>query len=260
MPRWRSDIHRVRPAVGNGSPVLLLVDSFNRYVEPENARAARRVLEAAGDQVIEPEPDGRPLCCGRTLLSVGRVAEARDEARRMIRTLAPWLARSVPIVGLEPSCLLTLRDEYPSLLPRDESGTLATRALLLEEFLAEEAAAGRLTLDLKPIAKTAHLHGHCHQKSFGAMPAVVAALRLVPDLTVLPIESSCCGMAGSFGYEAEHYDLSQQMAERSLLPAVRQAPTDALIVADGTSCRQQIAHGSGRQALHVARVLEMALG
>ena len=259
LPRWRRDQHRGRPPAGDGVPVVLLVDSFNRTFEPENARAARRVLDAAGYHVIEPEPSGRPLCCGRTLLSVGLVEEARAEAKRMSDTLAPWIARNLPIIGLEPSCLLTLRDEFTSLLPRATAEPLAARALLLEEFLVEESASGRLKLALKPMAKAAHLHGHCHQKSFGAMPAVVAALKLIPELAVTAIESSCCGMAGSFGYEAEHYDLSLRMAERSLLPAVRGAPADALIVADGTSCRHQIAHGSGREALHVARVLEMAL-
>ena len=132
--------------------------------------------------------------------------------------------------------------------------------MLFEEFLAREKKAGRLPLELKPLEqKTALLHGHCHQKAFGAMSAVQEALALIPDLAVKPIESSCCGMAGSFGYEAEHYDTSIAMAELSLLPAVRQADQDALVVADGTSCRHQIADGTSRQALHVAQVLDRAL-
>jgi Fe-S oxidoreductase len=168
--------------------------------------------------------------------------------------------RGVPVVGLEPSCLLTLRDEFRVVLPGDATATLAGHALLLEEFLAREADAGRLKLKLDPLPQArALLHGHCHQKAFGAMPAVERTLRLVPGLEVETVESSCCGMAGAFGYEARHYDVSMRMAEASLLPKVRAAEAATLIVADGTSCRHQIADGAGRAALHVARVLERAL-
>ena len=175
----------------------------------------------------------------------------------MLKALEPWLAHELPVIGLEPSCLFTLRDEYGVLLPGTEA--LARRAVLLEEFLAAEADAGQLQLKLKAIGRQALLHGHCHQKSFGAMGAVERALHLVPGLDVKTVETSCCGMAGSFGYEAEHYDVSMKMAEAGLLPAVRAASAETLIVADGTSCRNQIAHGSRRPALHVARVLERAL-
>ncbi len=166
----------------------------------------------------------------------------------------------MPIVGLEPSCLLTLRDEYLSMLPAADTKPLSQNAFLFEEFLAKEHKAGRLTLTLKPLPqKTALLHGHCHQKAFGVMGTVQTVLGLVPELTVKPIESSCCGMAGAFGYEADHHAVSMQMAEAKLLPAVRAAGADALIVADGTSCRHQIHDGAQREALHVARVLEQAL-
>jgi Fe-S oxidoreductase len=175
----------------------------------------------------------------------------------MLDALGPWLAHGIPIVGLEPSCLFTLRDEYGVLLPGTEA--LAKHSFLFEEFLAAEATAGRLDLRLKPVASEAMLHGHCHQKAFAVMGAVEQVLRLVPGLNVRTVESSCCGMAGSFGFEAEHYDVSMKMAEASLLPAVRQAPAETLVVADGTSCRHQIEHGAQRQALHVARVLEKAL-
>ena len=165
----------------------------------------------------------------------------------------------MPIVGLEPSCLFTLVDELPSLL-RDAAGAVPGQAMLFEAFLAREARAGRLdALKLEPIAAKALVHGHCHQKAFDAMGDVTAALKLIPGPDVAVIESSCCGMAGSFGYEAEHYDVSMKMGELALLPAVRNAGADALIVADGTSCRHQIADGAGRRALHVARVLERAL-
>jgi len=239
--------------------VVLFVDTFNRYFEPEYARAAVRVLEAANYRVLvaQPQVGERPLCCGRTFLAAGLVVQARHEARRMLAALRPFVDTDVPVVGLEPSCLYTLRDEYTVLLP--EAKSLAARAILFEEFLSSEADAGRLALALKPLAQEALLHGHCHQKAFGAMGAVEKALALVPGLKVKVVESSCCGMAGSFGYEAEHYEVSMKMGELSLLPAVRAAAPEALIVADGTSCRHQVADGAGRHALHVARVLERAL-
>jgi Fe-S oxidoreductase len=204
---------------------------------------------------------GRPLCCGRTFLAAGMVNEARHEARRLLEALLPYAARGVPVVGLEPSCLLTLRDELGAMFPGDEAAKLGAQALLFEEFLAREADAGRLALDLNALpGGKALLHGHCHQKAFGAMPAVERALKLVPGLEVETVESSCCGMAGAFGYEARHYDVSMKMAEAALLPKVRAADAGTLVVADGTSCRHQIADGAGREAVHVARVLERALG
>jgi len=242
--------------------VVLWVDTFNNYFEPENARAALAVLRAAGYRVHLPRArdSARPLCCGRTFLAAGLVAEAEAEARRMIATLKPFIDRGVPVIGLEPSCLLTLRDEFISMLPGGDAAELALNAMLLEEFLAREADAGRLKLKLKALPqKKALLHGHCHQKAFAVMPAVERVLRLVPQLDVELIESSCCGMAGSFGYEAEHYEVSMKMAEASLLPKARAADANTLIVADGTSCRHQIADGAQRSALHVARVLERAL-
>jgi Fe-S oxidoreductase len=163
------------------------------------------------------------------------------------------------VVGLEPSCLYSFRDEIPSLLKSDDARRVADQALLFEEFIAREASAGRLKLTLAPIAKRALLHGHCHQKSFAAMGAVETALRLVPELAVETVESSCCGMAGDFGYGADTIDVSLKMAELSLLPAVRKAAADTLVVADGTSCRHQIKDGAAREALHVARVLAMSV-
>ncbi|HKA74788.1 MAG TPA: FAD-binding oxidoreductase, partial [Xanthobacteraceae bacterium] len=176
-----------------------------------------------------------------------------------LSALAPFLARDVPVVGLEPSCILGFRDEVPALIASEEATRLATQALTFEEFLSREATAGRLNLALAPTAKRALVHGHCHQKSFEAFDAVLAVLNLVPELAVTPIESSCCGMAGSFGYDAATIDVSLAMGELSLLPAVRQAELDTLIVADGTSCRHQIRDGSGREAVHVARVLARGL-
>jgi FAD/FMN-containing dehydrogenase/Fe-S oxidoreductase len=268
LPQWqrrpflRSAAGRYQVRAPADCDAVLLADTFNNYFEPENAVAALRVLEAASLRVHVARAAGRarPLCCGRTFLAVGMVNEAREEARRMIAALAPYVAHGVPVVGLEPSCLLTLRDEFRVLLPGDETAQLAAQALLLEEFLAREAEAGRLRLKLGALPEArALLHGHCHQKAFGAMPAVERVLGLVPGLAVETVESSCCGMAGAFGYEARHYDVSLKMAEAALLPKVRAADGATLIVADGTSCRHQIADGSGRAAIHVARVLERAL-
>ncbi|MFY9692638.1 MAG: FAD-binding oxidoreductase, partial [Xanthobacteraceae bacterium] len=158
-----------------------------------------------------------------------------------------------------PSCLFSFRDEIPALLKSDAARRVADNALLFEEFLAREAAAGKLDLKLAPLKKRAFLHGHCHQKSFDTMSSVEATLKLVPELAVETIESSCCGMAGAFGFHADTIDVSRAMGELSLLPAVRKAPDDAIIVADGTSCRHQIHDGAGREAIHVARVLAAAL-
>jgi FAD/FMN-containing dehydrogenase/Fe-S oxidoreductase len=260
LPKWRGDYFVDRAWTKSGErEVLLFVDTFSRWFEPENPRAAIRVLEAAGYRVhlAAPVLHGRPLCCGRTFLSAGLVREARAEAARVLEALGPWAARGVPVVGLEPSCLLSFRDELPGLLP--EGKALGENAFLFEEFVAREASAGRFSVSWKESKSTVYLHGHCHQKAFDAMPAVEQALRLVPGLELKTIQTSCCGMAGSFGYEAEHYDVSMKMAEAALLPAVRAAPADALIVADGTSCRHQIADGSGRRAIHAARVLAQAL-
>jgi Fe-S oxidoreductase len=280
LPRWRRDYFRGQSEVSQGGAesargadgggdqrpaaraVVLLADTFNTYFEPENLRAAVRVLAAAGCRVTvaAPADDGRPLCCGRTYLATGMVDEARAEARRTVAALAPHVARGAAVVGLEPSCLLGLRDEFRALLPGRDTDTLAAAALTFEEFLARESAAGRLALELrKSRYSRALVHGHCHQKAFGVMPSVVAALKLVPGLTVDTIASSCCGMAGAFGYQARHVDVSMRMAELALLPAVRSAGTDTVVVADGTSCRHQIHDGAARQAVHVACVLAECL-
>ena len=248
-------------AHGDGSEVVLFADTFNTWFEPENARAAVRVLEAAGFRVrtaAPPPGERRPLCCGRTFLAAGLIEEARYELERTLSALAPFIERGVPVVGLEPSCLFTFRDEAPALRLERDPGE--ARFLLFEEFIAEAAAGGAPDLLLRPLeGRRALVHGHCHQKAFGSMPAVERALRLVPGLAVETVASSCCGMAGAFGYEAEHYETSMAMAELGLLPAVRAADRDTLIVAAGTSCRRQIADGADREAWHVARVLEQAL-
>jgi Fe-S oxidoreductase len=273
IPPSQTDVdgrHKVYTRAGQGPDpgtghdergVVLFADTFNRYFEPENLHAALSVLDAAGYVTHLPKPaaGSRPLCCGRTFLSIGQVDEARREAQRTIDALAPFLARNVPIVGLEPSCVFGFRDEIPTMIRGERAKDLATRVLTFEEFLCREAEAGRFAPTLGEVAKRALVHGHCHQKSFDVMGEVERVLRLIPGLTVETVDSSCCGMAGSFGYGADTIDISVAMGERSLLPAVRKADADTIIVADGTSCRQQIRDGTGREALHVARLLASVL-
>jgi FAD/FMN-containing dehydrogenase/Fe-S oxidoreductase len=257
LPRWRSAPFRMAQPAGpaGGRAVILLADTFNRHFEPENLQAAVRVLAASGCRVEEARaPGGRPLCCGRTFLAAGMVDEARAEARRMAAALVPQVRRGAAIVGLEPSCLLTLRDEFSALLPGEDSALLRENAFLLEDYLLETGGAAAF----KPLAKTVHVHGHCHQKAFAAFTPTVALLKRIPNLEVKVIESSCCGMAGAFGYNAETYEVSLRMAELNLLPAVRAAAPDDLIVADGFSCRHQIADGAGRRAVHAAVILSDA--
>jgi FAD/FMN-containing dehydrogenase/Fe-S oxidoreductase len=235
--------------------VVLWTDTFNEHFEPEVARAALQVLQAGGYAVhLARGANGRVPCCGRTHLATGDTDAARAKARTLLDTLLPLAGRGLFIVGLEPSCLLTLRDEYLAMGLGDAARTVAAQALLFEEFIVREARAGRFAPRWRAAAQPMLVHGHCHQKAFGLMDGVQAALRLIPGAQVSMIDSSCCGMAGSFGYEAAHRDVSMRMAEQALLPAVRAAP-DALIVADGTSCRHQIADGAQIAARHVAQVL-----
>jgi len=279
------------PEENHGETVALFVDTFSRWFEPEIPRAAIRVLETAGRRVVPVEPrgggvpggegagdegagargrrrgaggrDGRPLCCGRTYLSAGRVKEAREEAGRLVEALRPFVRRGIPVVGLEPSCVLTLRDEAADLVPGDGVREVAEAALLLEEYLARAPEAGggsHSRPGLGPLSASKVLvHGHCHQKSFGALAPQLEVLDEIPGLAVEAIPSTCCGMAGAFGYEAEHYEDSLAMAELDLLPAVRGAEPGTLLCADGTSCRAQIAHGTGRRALHTAEILARSL-
>jgi len=245
---WRAPVDRPRRP-----DAVFFADTFNRYFEPENCRAAVAVLHGAGLCVADAAvSEPRPLCCGRTYLSVGLVDRAKAEMTRTINALRPHLDADRPVIGLEPSCLLTFRDEAPRLLP-DWDPAWTDRFQLLEEALAERDR------PLGPRPRTAWLHGHCHQKAENAMDPVERTLRKIPELTVKTIDSSCCGMAGVFGYQAETADVSRAMGELALLPAVRGAEVNDLIIADGTSCRHQIADGTGRRAMHVARVLEMSM-
>lgn len=249
------------PSTSTDKEVLLFVDTFNNYMESDIAAAAYRVLSKAGYRVhLNHGEDKRPLCCGRTYLSSGEVDRAKAEALRSLNYLTPYLERDIPIVGLEPSCLLSMRDEFLQYQFGSMANRLADNSFLFEEFLLNEQTAGRFKPELQPLtAKRALVHGHCHQKAFDVMSPVEKVLGWIPELQVETINSSCCGMAGSFGYEQEHYQTSLQMAELSLLPTVRAAAEEDLIVADGTSCRHQIKDGSQRTALHVAQVLDQAM-
>ena len=244
--------------------MVLFADTFNRWFERETVEDALAVLVAAGYRVHLPDALGlEDARCAAAALSSLSVWSTRpgSEARRVLDALGAFVRRGVPVIGLEPSCLFTLRDEYlGDAAGRGDAARSQDQALLFEEFLSSESAEGRLRLPLHPLdAPRALVHGHCHQKAFGAFGATLDVLRLVPELSVEAVESSCCGMAGAFGYDADTYDVSMKMAELSLLPSVRSASADTLIVADGTSCRQQIRDGAGRDAVHAARVLRRAL-
>lgn len=268
LPRWQKPwrpSQSITPhddVMGDGRDLVLFADTFNRYFEPENLAAAERVLAFTGYRLhhVEAADSKRPLCCGRTFLASGLIDEARVEAERTAKAVLPYVEKGCRVIGLEPSCLLTLRDEFKVLLPRDQHEQIAGAAFLFEEALEADLASEKVSLPLKsPGAAIAHLHGHCHQKALDAFGPVEKLLRRIPNLDVRTIESACCGMAGAFGYDASHIGVSKQMAELSLLPALRKAGAQDLIVADGTSCRHQIADGLAREAIHVVRVLDRAL-
>ena len=261
LPVWRSDYFKSSEISNEPKgklPVILFGDTFNRYFEPENLRSAVNVLKAAGYTPFAPIPKSNKnseICCGKTHLSVGNVDLARVTATQLVETYLPYASAGIPIVGLEPSCLFTIKDEIPMLLQSDDADLVAKHVMTFEEILMANANEIRF----KPRKAKALLHGHCHQKAFDAMGPVEQILSYVDGLEVEPIATSCCGMAGDFGYAADTFDYSIQMAELDLLPTVRKASDDTLIIADGTSCRSQIFDGSGRQAIHVARFLDRQL-
>ena len=251
---------------GSEKGVVLLADTFNAYFENENLTAALQVLKAAGYRVHIPQKNksinqksaantcSKEFCCGRTYLAAGMVDKAKETLGELVDHLAPYAQKNIPIIGLEPSCLFTLKDEALVMGFGERAITVSQQAQLLEEFLANEVKAGKLKLALKAASKPVLFHGHCHQKAFAAVTPAMELLKLIPNAEPKLIESSCCGMAGSFGYEVEHIEVSKQMAEASLLPAIRKSP-DSWVVADGTSCRHQITDGTQREAVHIARIL-----
>jgi Fe-S oxidoreductase len=231
--------------------VVLWPDTFNNYFHPETAVAATEVLEAAGCEVVVPATS---MCCGRPLYDYGLLTAAKDTLRDVMRGMREHLDRGTPIVVLEPSCLAVFRDELVNLFPNDEDAKrLSSQSYLLSEFLRKKkpAFAPRFVGHVM-------LHGHCHHKAVATLNDEEALLRNM-GAELESLDSGCCGMAGSFGFERDHYDVSQQVGELVLLPAVRRASPDTLIVADGFSCREQIAQGTHRRAVHLADALRLAL-
>jgi Fe-S oxidoreductase len=269
LPVWRSkhfwnqdDLPFATPQelAKSNKRVVLFADTFNAYFENDNLQAALSLLQKSGYVIHVAQPDQHdqqqnPFCCGRTYLAAGMVPEAKKRITTLVNHLAPYAQAGIAIVGLEPSCLFTLRDEALQMGLGPKAELVSQQAQLLEEFLAKEQKAGRFTPRFKESAQLILVHGHCHQKAFDAVSPALELLRLIPNANPQLIESSCCGMAGSFGYEVEHIEASKQMAELSLLPSIRMHP-NAWVVADGTSCRHQIADGTKRDAIHIARILE----
>ena len=261
LPRWHADrTDRIRraPDADNPSRVMLFADTFNRYFAPQTLADAARVLTRAGHPpaLAAPADRSRPLCCGRTFLTHGLIAEAKAELARSIAVIKPFIEAGGTIVGLEPSCILTFRDEAVALLGNEWTAEHGARVLLFEEYVAAANQIGDFDLPLAPLAASrVAVHGHCHQKAFDLVDPVVETLGLIPDLQVDTITASCCGMAGAFGYRSDTVEISRSMGELGLLPAVRAAGAETLIVADGISCRHQIALETDRQALHAAELL-----
>jgi Fe-S oxidoreductase len=251
FPRWFAR-HTPDARAGSAGRVVLFPDTFVSYNEPHIGRAAVRLLEAAGYAVELPR---ETVCCGRPLISKGLLDRMDALARRQIAALAPYAEAGIPIVGLEPSCVLTFRDELPDLVPGDQARAIAAQTFLVDELLAAALDAGRLALRDDGRPREFLLHGHCHQKALVGSAAALKLLRAIPGATAREVDSGCCGMAGSFGYEAEHYAISRAMGERALFPAVRALAPQAEVVAMGTSCRQQIGHFTSRRARHLVEVL-----
>ncbi|RLW71707.1 MAG: hypothetical protein B6D71_00730, partial [gamma proteobacterium symbiont of Stewartia floridana] len=235
------------------------------HYAPDILTAAVEVLQAVGCQVtlIGARDGEERYCCGRTYLSQGRIEEARQQADKLLKKLAPYAERGMPLIGLEPSCLLTLRDEYRVLGLGEMADLVAGQAVLFEEFLAKGIKGGKLNLSWSEQAIASQqpvvVHGHCHQKAVGAMKSMRKVLKQIPGISFEMVDASCCGMAGSFGLEAEHYETSKAMAEQALLPALNARP-EALIVANGFSCRHQIKAHTDRPALHLAQLIRLRMG
>jgi Fe-S oxidoreductase len=247
---------------GNGTnpierkKVIFFHDTFTEHNNPPIGIAAMKILHAAGfDPVILPDK----VCCGRPTVSKGLLEEALTLARHNVKLLAPFAKQGIPIVGVEPSCMAMLVDEYLDLVPGEESKVVADNAMTLDMFLAREAQEGSLDLHFDETPRQVLFHGHCQQKATFGTESTLKMLEMIPNCSVEEVDSGCCGMAGSFGYEKEHYDLSIQLAEMSLAPAVRAAPEDTIICATGTSCREQILHTTQRRALHPVEVMAAAL-
>jgi Fe-S oxidoreductase len=251
--RWFA--RRRRPAPSRGT-VAFLADSFTTFTEPAVGVAAVELLEMAGWKVELIDQ-----CCGRAAISKGRLEEATRAARAMTARLQGWARQGVPIVGVEPSCILTLGEEHPALQPgSDAAVTVAGQVRLVDDLLVEAIDAGRLLLDPESSLRGSRIlfHGHCHQKALAGTAGTVQLLSRIPGATVIEVDAGCCGMAGSFGFEAEHYELSMRIGEMRLFPAIRAEPSSTVIAATGVSCRQQIEHGTHRAARHPIELVRAA--
>jgi Fe-S oxidoreductase len=245
-------------AIRNQQSAILFADTFTNHQHPAVGMAAAGVLRAAGVGVRLAAHG----CCGRPLISQGLLDEARAAAQVNADALFDAASRGDKILFLEPSCLSAVREDAPALLRGDaqrKARVVADASLLFEDYVEREWQAGRLALDLRPGPSSIVLHGHCHQKAMGLLPSTRALLARIPSSTVVDLDAGCCGMAGSFGYAREHYEVSRQIGERKLLPAARAIGPDAVLVAPGTSCREQVAHFAGVTALHPAQLLHALL-
>jgi Fe-S oxidoreductase len=249
--RHAPNFARDLPARGR---VVLLVDTFTEFYYPSIGRAAVNLLEAVGCDVVLSST----RCCGRPMISNGMLRQAQHLARTNIERLRTLAGDGAPIVGLEPSCAVTLKDEYPDLVPGAAAEAVARQTFMVEEYLQLLRERG-VNLPLTRREYRLLLHGHCHQKAMVGTGPSLSALRAIPGAEVQEVDSGCCGMAGSFGFEAEHYETSLAMGGRALFGAVREFPADGIVVAAGASCRQQIFSGTGRRALHLVEVLASAL-
>lgn len=237
--------------------VVLFNDTFTEFNQPEIGRATLQVLNAMGFSVIVPPWK----CCGRPALSKGQLKKAKNMAASVVDLLLPYAEIGIPIIGIEPSCLLTIKDDFEGLIgsKNRQIQILANACMTLDEFLANHVENNALPLELKEQKKPIKVHGHCHQKAIISMEPTLKVLRTIPGSQVSEIPSGCCGLAGSFGYEEEHYDLSMKIGELHLFPAIRKTDSDTIIVADGMSCRNQIAHGTKQHAHHLAEVIASLL-
>ena len=260
LHRWFHSHRPLAPLGMRRGRVHLFCDEFTNYNDLDAGIATVELLERLGYEVVIP----KHVESGRASLSKGMLRRAKKFAERNVRLLSGVVSRDQPLIGIEPSAILGFRDEYPALVDptlREAARALAPHCLMLDEFIAREADAGRITPDyFTDQARTIHLHGHCHQKALASMEPTIRILSLPRNYMVKTIPSGCCGMAGSFGYEAEHYEVSMKVGELVLLPAVRQIPPDDLIAAPGTSCRHQVHDGTGRHAKHPAEILREAVG
>jgi Fe-S oxidoreductase len=246
--------HSIGTRPAKRGKVALFNDTFTNFNAPEVGRAAVQVLEALGYQVVLPEKK----CCGRPMISKGLIAKAKENAQWNVSNLVHYADENIPVLGLEPSCLLTLRNDYLDLVDDANARRVAENAFLVDEFVAQKVEEEPEVLRLKPLPGPVLFHGHCHQKAIVSSTPSIRALRAIPNVELQEVDSGCCGMAGSFGFEKEHYAVSEALSMRRLIPAV-QASKDALVVAPGVSCRQQISHFSGRHPLHTVQVLAQTL-